>query len=287
MKQLKDIYKAPDAHWVGDGFNMRSLFTYSNHGRFLNPFLLLDRGEPSEFKPTDVLKGVGVHPHRGFETVTIVYEGELSHHDSTGKGGEIGAGDVQWMTAGKGILHKEYHSEKFAKNGGILDMVQLWVNLPAKYKMSQPGYQLLQSSKIPKIELEDNAGFVRVIAGDYHGKKGAARTFSPVDVWDLHLQSGGKTIVPAKHGRYVGVIVLRGKVLLNGKETLSPSDLALLDKNNDDFVLEALEDSIVLYLSGEPIDEPVVGYGPFVMNSKEEIVQASLDYNHGRFGHLE
>lgn len=287
MKQLKDIYKAPNGHWVGDGFPVKSLFSYGNHGRYLNPFLLLDRGGPEYFEPTDTLRGVGVHPHRGFETVTIVYEGGLSHHDSTGQGGEIGPGDIQWMTAARGILHKEYHSKDFAAKGGILDMVQLWVNLPAKYKMSEPGYQLLLSNEIPRVNFEGDSGFVRIISGDYSGTQGAARTFSPVDVWDFHLQVGSKVTVPAKNNRYVGLIIVSGTVVLNGQDVLEISDLALLDKDGDSFTLEATEESIVLYLSGEPIDEPIVGHGPFVMNSREEIIQASLDYNHGRFGELQ
>lgn len=284
MKQLKAIYKAPEAHWVGDGFKVRSLFSYSNHGQLLNPFLLLDRAGPTKFNPANSPGGVGEHPHRGFETVTIVYEGEVAHHDSTGAGGVIGPGDVQWMTAAKGILHKEYHSKNFAKNGGILDMVQLWVNLPAKDKMSKPGYQALTANMIPKIELDNDLGFMRVIAGDYHGTKGAARTFTPVDVWDFHLKTGGAVTVPAVQYRYVGLIVLHGEVIVNGQEVIQESELAILDKHGEEFTLEATKDSIVLYLSGEPINEPVVGYGPFVMNSREEIMQASLDYSHGRFG---
>ncbi len=287
MKQLKAIYKAPEAHWVGDGFKVRSLFSYSNHGKLLNPFLLLDRAGPTKFKPTNNPGGVGEHPHRGFETVTIVYEGELAHHDSSGKGGEIGPGDVQWMTAAKGILHKEYHSKNFAKNGGVLDMVQLWVNLPAKDKMSKPGYQAITADMIPKVQLANDLGFMRVIAGDYNGTKGAARTFTPVDVWDFHLKTGGAVTIPAVQYRYVGLIVLHGEVILNGEQVIKESELAILDKHGEEFTLEATKDSIVLYLSGEPINEPVVGYGPFVMNSREEIMQASLDYSHGRFGKMQ
>lgn len=286
MKQLKGIYKAPESHWVGDGFKVRSLFSYGNHGRFLNPFLLLDRAGPTKFKPTNQPGGVGEHPHRGFETVTIVYDGEVAHHDSTGQGGVIGPGDVQWMTAAKGILHKEYHSKEFAKKGGILDMVQLWVNLPAKDKMSKPGYQLLTANKIPKIQLENDLGFMRVIAGDYHNQKGAAKTFSPVDVWDFHLKTGGAITVPAMLYRYVGLIVLHGEVIVNGDQVIRESELAIMEKQGEDFTLEATKDSIILYLSGEPIEEPVVGHGPFVMNTKEEIIQASLDYSQGRFGKM-
>ena len=287
MKQLKAIYKAPEAHWVGDGFKVRSLFSYSNHGKLLNPFLLLDRAGPTKFKPTNSPGGVGEHPHRGFETVTIVYEGEVAHHDSTGSGGVIGPGDVQWMTAAKGILHKEYHSKNFAKNGGVLDMVQLWVNLPAKDKMSKPGYQAITANMIPKVQLANDLGFMRVIAGDYNGTKGAAKTFTPVDVWDFHLKTGGAITVPTVQYRYVGLIVLHGEVILNGEQVIKESELAILDKHGEEFTLEATKDSIVLYLSGEPINEPVVGYGPFVMNSREEIMQASLDYSHGRFGKMQ
>lgn len=286
MKQLIDIYNGPASHWVGNGFNVRSLFSYNNHGRYLNPFLLLDRAGPTQFLPTKDPRGVGEHPHRGFETVTVVYDGEVAHHDSTGKGGVIGTGDVQWMTAASGILHQEYHSEAFTKQGGVLDMVQLWVNLPAKDKMSQPGYQLLTKEKISQVSLGDEIGYMRVIAGDYQGHKGAAQTFTPVDVWDFHLKENGVLQVPAKHGRYVGLIVLHGEVELNGKVQLNKDQLAILDKNNDDFMLKATEESIVLYLSGDAIDEPIAGHGPFVMNTREELVQASLDFTHGRFGKI-
>lgn len=286
MKQLLGIYKAPNSHWVGNGFNVRSLFTYNNHGKFLNPFLLLDRAGPTKFEPTTQPRGVGEHPHRGFETVTIVYDGEVAHHDSTGQGGVIGVGDVQWMTAASGILHQEYHSEKFTKQGGTLDMVQLWVNLPAKDKMTQPSYQLLSEDDIPVFMLEEDQGFVRVIAGNYLGHKGAARTFSPLDVWDVQLMPSSNITLPVRSDRHVGLVIVHGKVLLNGETELNASDLAILDVGGENITLSAMEQSTILYLSGEAIDEPIAGHGPFVMNTREEIIQASKDYTEGRFGKI-
>lgn len=287
MKSLLQVHHAPDPHWVGDGFYVRSLFNYHNHGRFLNPFLLLDRGEPTYFEPANVPRGVGEHPHRGFETVTIVYEGEVAHRDSSGNGGVIGKGDVQWMTAAAGILHQEYHSQAFTQSGGIFDVVQLWVNLPAKDKMSAPGYQLLTEENLPVIQLDQYGSYVRIIAGDYLGTKGAARTFTPVDVWDIHLSAESDVTIAAHQDRYVGLVVIKGRVQLNHDVVLEPSDLALLDQKGDSFILSSDADATVLYLSGEPIDEPIVGHGPFVMNTHEEIIQASLDYTHGRFGKID
>ncbi|MBS7820348.1 pirin family protein [Wohlfahrtiimonas chitiniclastica] len=287
MKSLCQIHHAPAPHWVGDGFYVRSLFTYHNHGRHLNPFLLLDRGEPTHFEPATVPRGVGEHPHRGFETVTIVYEGEVAHHDSTGNGGVIGQGDVQWMTAASGILHQEYHSDAFTQSGGVFDVVQLWVNLPARYKMSAPGYQLLTEEHLPVIQLDQYGSYARIIAGDYLGTKGAARTFTPVDVWDIYLKGNHEVTIAAHHDRYVGLVVIKGHVRLNHDAVLNPSDLALLDKAGDSFILSSDDDAIVLYLSGEPIDEPIAGHGPFVMNTREEIMQASLDYAQGRFGKID
>lgn len=286
MKRLMGIYPAPSAHWVGDGFNVRSLFTYNNHGKNLNPFLLLDRAGPSEFTPTSHLRGVGEHPHRGFETVTIVYDGEVAHHDSTGQGGVIGAGDVQWMTAGAGILHEEYHSEEFAKNGGTLDMVQLWVNLPAKDKMTQPGYQHITSNMIPMIELSDNAGSMRVIAGEYEGQQGPAKTFTTLDVWDYQLNAGSQVTIPIKDNRNAGIIVLHGEILLENGSKLQEAELAVFDKEGDSITITAEKQSTILLLSGDAIDEPIFGHGPFVMNTRDEIKQASLDFMQGKFGKM-
>ncbi len=287
MKKIIGIYKSPRSHWVGDGFPVRSMFTYSNHGKYLNPFILLDRAGPFDFPSSSAEnRGVGEHPHRGFETVTIVYDGEVAHHDSTGKGGVIGPGDVQWMTAASGILHQEYQSDNFMKNGGTLDMVQLWVNLPAKDKSADPGYQLLQSHGIPKITLPNEAGTLRVIAGDYLGNKGAARTFTSLDVWDLQLNKGKTVGLQTKPGRHVGLVMLRGSLFIDGRASLNEGELMILDNSDSNIILEATEDALVLFLSGEPIDEPVVGYGPFVMNSDQEIIEAVNDFNSGKFGRI-
>lgn len=286
MKQILGVYSAPRPHWVGDGFPVRSLFSYQSHGAQLSPFLLLDYAGPADFTPRATPRGVGQHPHRGFETVTIVYKGEVAHRDSTGQGGVIGPGDVQWMTAGAGILHEEFHSPSFAQSGGALEMVQLWVNLPAKDKLTAPGYQAISTHDIPVVALPNDAGSVRVIAGEFDGHTGPAKTFSPMQVWDLRLQQGGYSELHLPEGWTTAVIVLRGTVLVNGNEVVREAQMALLDRAGQTLSLEANNDAAVLLLSGEPIDEPIVGYGPFVMNSEQEIRQAIADFNAGRFGQL-
>lgn len=286
MKQILGIYSAARPHWVGDGFPVRTLFSYDSLGEHLSPFLLLDHAGPHAFGPSTVRRGVGQHPHRGFETVTLVYDGELEHRDSSGGGGRIGPGDVQWMTAGDGILHEEYHSPDFARSGGNLHMAQLWVNLPARHKRTAPAYQTLLAGDIPRIELADGAGSLRVIAGDYAGHAGPAHTFSPLDVWDLRLQPGRPLELAVKAGRNTALVVLRGNVRLGGGETLREGQLALFDRRGDSLQLEAESDALVLLLSGEPLDEPIVGYGPFVMNSESEIQQAIADVQNGRFGQM-
>ena len=287
MRNILGTYSAPQQHWVGDGFPVRSLFSYSALGQRTSPFLLLDYAGPMQFTPTARARGVGQHPHRGFETVTIVYRGEVAHRDSTGKGGVIGPGDVQWMTAGAGILHEEFHSEAFTQSGGDFEMVQLWVNLPAKDKMAAPGYQAITDAQIPQVALPDDGGSVRVIAGEYDGHKGPAHTFTPVDVWDVRLNQGRKVEFSLPAGRTVALVVLRGTVQVNGVEVLRDAQMVLLDRAGDRFSLEANNEATVLLLSGEPIDEPIVGYGPFVMNSQAEIRQAIGDFNSGGFGRME
>lgn len=286
LKKILGVYEAPRPHWVGDGFPVRSLFSYGDHGKALSPFLLLDHAGPQNFAPTTARRGVGTHPHRGFETVTIVYEGEVSHRDSTGAGGTIGPGDVQWMTAAAGILHEEFHSEAFAHHGGPLEMVQLWVNLPAKDKMSAPGYQTLVDREIPAVELPDGAGRVRVIAGDYEGTHGPARTFTPINVWDVRLKPSATVTLTAPAGHTLALVVLHGTVLVNGQEVARSGQLVHMDRADDAVHLEANNDVTLLWLSGEPIDEPVVGYGPFVMNTEAEIAQAFADFRSGRFGDI-
>jgi hypothetical protein len=272
---------------VGDGFPVRSLFSHASHGDHVSPFLLLDYAGPADFTPVEQPRGVGVHPHRGFETVTIVYQGEVEHRDSTGNGGLIGPGDVQWMTAASGILHEEFHSRAFTKKGGRLEMVQLWVNLPAKAKNADPGYQTLLDADIPAVDLPDGAGKLRVIAGGFDGRKGPAKTFTPIDIYDVKLNRNGVATLKPAEGHTVAVVVLKGTVLVNGSEIAREAQFALLDRSGGEVTIEANTEASVLILSGEPIDEPVVMHGPFVMNTEGEIRQAMIDFQSGRFGTLE
>jgi redox-sensitive bicupin YhaK (pirin superfamily) len=286
MRKLVALHDAPQPHWVGDGFPVRSMFSPQTHGEAVSPFILLDYAQPYEFAPAKQKRGVGVHPHRGFETVTIVYEGEVDHRDSTGNGGHIGPGDVQWMTAASGILHEEFHSKAFTERGGKMEMVQLWVNLPAKDKMSPPGYQTLLDAQIPAVELANGAGKVRVIAGQYEGAKGPAKTFTPINIWDVHLNARAKTDFTLAEGHTLMLLVQSGAVRINGEQSAGASQLALFAREGGAISVEAETDAKLLLLSGEPINEPVVQYGPFVMNSEGEIRQAILDFNAGKFGDI-
>lgn len=282
-KTIKRIIRNTQAHWVGDGFPVTTMFSYTAQGAEVSPFLMLDYAGPATFEPSDRPRGVEQHPHRGFETVTIVYDGEVEHSDNAGNSGKIGPGDVQWMTAGRGILHEEMHGRDFTARGGTLEMIQLWVNLPAKNKMTDPAYQELTAARIPVIALPDDAGTLRVIAGDYNGTSGAARTFTPINVFDLRLKAGGVTTLSLPDGFTTMALVLRGSVQVNGLKTLQPRDLALFELSGSDILLEAAEDSAILLLNGAPIDEPIAGYGPFVMNTQDEIRQAFDDFRAGRF----
>jgi quercetin 2,3-dioxygenase len=286
MRKLTALHDAPHPHWVGDGFPVRSMFSPQTHGAALSPFILLDYAPPTEFTPAPQKRGVGVHPHRGFETVTIVYAGEVDHRDSTGNGGHIGPGDVQWMTAASGILHEEFHSAAFTKSGGTMEMVQLWVNLPAKDKMSPPGYQTLVDVEIPPVELADGAGRLRVIAGEYAGAKGPAKTFTPINIWDVRLNHDGKASFDLPQGHTLGVLVQSGTVLLNGEQVARDAQFAVFARDGGAITLEANTDAKVLVLSGEPIQEPVAWYGPFVMNTEAELCQAVTDFNAGKFGDM-
>ena len=286
MKKILGTYSAPRPHWVGDGFPVRLLFGYNGLGRQLSPFLLLDHAAPFQFDPAPRPRGVGQHPHRGFETVTIVYQGEVEHKDSTGAGGVIGPGDVQWMTAARGILHEEFHSHAFTERGGTIEMVQLWVNLPARDKMAGPGYQNILDADIPAVALPDAAGKVRVIAGSFDGHRGPARTFTPMDVWDVRIDAGKTARFDAIEGHTLALVVLHGTVMVNADAVVREGQLVHLDRSGSEVEIEANSDAVVLWLCGEPIDEPVVGYGPFVMNSQEEIQQAIDDFNSGRFGQM-
>ncbi|MFZ5697327.1 MAG: pirin family protein [Pseudomonadota bacterium] len=287
MKKILGVYTNNHRHWVGDGFPVRSLFAYNTVGRQLNPFLLLDYAGPQVFAPTINKRGVGEHPHRGFETVTIVYQGEVAHRDSTGSGGVIGPGDVQWMTAGAGILHEEFHSPAFTRNGGELEMVQLWVNLPAKNKMVAPGYQGILDREIPSVSLPDAAGRVRVIAGSYAGHTGPAHTFSPIDVWDVRLNAGKRAAFSLPAGYVLAVVVLHGVVQVNNhSEVVREAQFAVLDQAGSDFTLTANSDATLLVLAGAPLNEPIEGRGPFVMNTARQIREAIEDFNNGRFGKM-
>jgi len=286
MKKVLGRYGNERGHWVGDGFPVRSLFSYNAAGKQVSPFLLLDYAGPYNFEPTTERRGVGQHPHRGFETVTIVYDGEVEHRDSTGQGGIIGPGDVQWMTAGGGILHEEFHSPAFSRTGGPFRMVQLWVNLPAKDKMTRPGYQSILNADIPSVALPDNAGTARIIAGAMEGSKGPATTFTPINVWDVRLNRDAETTLDLLQGHTAMVVVLSGHVTVNGDQPAGAAEALLLDRQGDSVTLSADADTTLLILTGEPIDEPIVGYGPFVMNSEDEIRTAITDFNSGRFGDI-
>ena len=286
MKKILEIRRDAPAHWVGDGFPVHTLFSYQDAGERYSPFLLLDYAGPAQFPPTEERRGVGEHPHRGFETVTIVYQGEVEHRDSAGNQGKIGPGDVQWMTAASGVVHEEMHSREFRRQGGTLEMVQLWVNLPAKDKMSPPGYQTILDRQIPRVILAEAAGTARVIAGEFQGLKGPARTFTPIHLWDVRVRGGCRAELPLPDGTTTLLVVLRGKVALNLADTAGESELVLLGREGEGLILDAREDASLLVLCGVPIDEPVAGYGPFVMNTQEEIRQAMEDYRTGRMGHL-
>ncbi len=283
MKRVQTVYAAPGPHWVGDGFPVRSLFSYDRMGaENVSPFLLLDHAGPVDFAPADRPRGVGQHPHRGFETVTLVYDGELEHRDSTGSGGRIGAGDVQWMTAGAGIVHEEYHSAGFTRSGGRLEMVQLWVNLPARHKSAPAAYQTLAAAGIPEVALDGGGGVVRVVAGDYLGHSGPARTFTPINLWDVRLAAGADTVLPAPAGHATLLVVLEGSVRVNREDAARADEVVRLDRDEAGVRVQAEDDAKLLLLSGEPIDEPVAGYGPFVMNTHQEIRRAFADFSSGR-----
>ena len=287
MKKIKEILTAtPRSHWVGDGFNVRPVFAHLAFTQDISPFLMFDYAAPREFEASDQKRGVGPHPHRGFETVTIAFQGEVEHGDSVGNRGVIGAGDVQWMTAASGIIHEEFLSREFLKQGGTLEMVQLWVNLPAKDKMIAPKYQPILSQEIPVVELPANAGSVRVIAGNYSGTQGAATTFSPVELWDVKINAG-KTVelkVPAGHNAML--FVRSGNISLDGYKA-GTGDLVMLEREGLTINLQANEEASVLLMGGEPINEPIVASGPFVMNTEQEIRLAMMDYQSGRMGHMQ
>lgn len=286
VKKLRCIQRSVGRHWVGNGFPVRTLFSYPNLGPVLSPFLLLDYAGPMEFPPTTERLGVGEHPHRGFETVTIVYEGEVEHRDSSGGGGRIGPGDVQWMTAASGLVHEEFHGRDFARRGGMFEMVQLWVNLPAKDKMAPPRYQGVLNSQIPTVSLPNGQGTVRVIAGVFAGAKGPAKTYTPINVWDLRLASDQRLDLAVPDGYTTALVVLKGAVRVNGSEAIEAAEVGLFDRAGETIRIDGAKSATALLLSGEPIEEPIVGSGPFVMNTPEEIRQAMADYQSGKMGRL-
>lgn len=286
MKKLAFIKRSNGSHWVGDGFPVKNIFSYSDLAEEMSPFLLLDYAGPVDFPPTTRKLGVGQHPHRGFETVTIVYEGGVSHRDSSGGGGTIGPGDVQWMTAASGLIHEEFHSPEFAQTGGAFEMVQLWVNLPARHKMSPPGYQGITADRIPEVALPDQAGTARIIAGRYGDASGPARTFTPMNVWDLRLKAGHRVAFDLPDGHTTALLVLRGAIHIDDHHTVRAAEMAVMARAGTRLAFDVSEDATLLLLNGEPLDEPIVGHGPFVMNTREEIAQAMTDFNNGRFGQI-
>lgn len=285
MKHLAFIKRSNGSHWVGDGFPVRNIFSYNDIAEKISPFLLLDYAGPAHFEPTTRRRGVGAHPHRGFETVTIVYAGGVSHRDSAGGGGTIGAGDVQWMTAGAGLQHEEFHSPEYARRGGPFEMIQLWVNLPARDKQAAPAYQAITDAQIPRVTLPGDSGMLRLIAGRYGATRGAARTFTPMNVWDMRLKGARTVSIELPAGHTAALFVLSGAIRI-GTQTVRPAELAVLESEGSQLVFETAEDSVLLLLGGEPLNEPIVGHGPFVMNTREEIVQAMRDYSSGKFAHM-
>ena len=287
LKKILGVFGPGSTHWVGDGFHVRNLFPSNGLEKDVDPFLMLDYAGPTYFKPSERPHGVGEHPHRGFETVTIAYQGSVEHRDSGGNSGTIAPGDVQWMTAAAGVVHEEKHEREFAKNGGMFEMVQLWVNLPRAHKMSKPRYQGILNQQIPVAQF-DAGGYARVIAGDLNGIKGPAQTFTPVNLFDVRLKKGNRVELSVPAGHNTGIVLLRGSVVVNSSQTLKgEAQIAVLSAAGNALSLEANEDSTLLVLSGEPIGEPVASYGPFVMSTQAELVQAVDDYKAGKMGHLQ
>lgn len=285
-KSVLGVYQPGSSHMVGDGFPVRNVFPSNELDREVSPFLLLDYAGPHYFAPTDHPRGVGEHPHRGLETVTLVYEGVVAHRDSAGHAGVIGPGDVQWMTAASGIVHEEFHEKAFAKQGGVLHAIQLWVNLPQADKMAPPGYQTLLTGEIPAIDLDEAAGRLRVIAGSFRGHKGPARTFTPIELYDLHLRAGARTTIPLPDGHNTSVFVLQGQAGVNGSRQAGEAELIVCGRSGSQVVIQAEAESRLLLMSGQPIEEPIARYGPFVMNTKAELIEAVQDYQAGKMGHL-
>lgn len=287
-RSIDRVFRGAPEHWVGNGFRVSNYFPSARElAKRMSPFFLLDYHRPAVYAPTREKRGVGTHPHRGFETVTVAYQGSVAHRDSAGNGGVIRPGEVQWMTAGAGVLHNEYHEENFAKTGGVMHMMQIWVNLPRKHKMTPPKYQALVNGAIPEVPLEGGKGLVRVLAGEYLDTKGVASTFTPVNMLDLRLKGGAVAHLRSPKDHNSALLILEGKMKANTSAVLSEGDFLLFKNDGDEIRVEVLTDGIALFLSGAPIEEPLVHYGPFVMNTVDEINQAVEDFNSGKFGHLE
>jgi redox-sensitive bicupin YhaK (pirin superfamily) len=284
-----ELVVSPSApHFVGDGFRVHNFVpsAYKLDMKRMDPIIMLDYNSKYTFEPSLEPKGVGVHPHRGFETVTIAYKGKIEHHDSSGGGGVISEGDVQWMTAASGVLHKEFHEKEWSKKGGEFQMVQMWLNLPAKYKMTTPKYQALENSKMSRFPLENNAGEIEIIAGEYQGISGAASTFTPLHLFNAKIKEGANANFSFPSHFNTGLLVVEGSIKVNNSQEVATDHFVLMANDGEDFVVEAISDALVLVFSGEPINEPIASHGPFVMNTREEIVQAFEDYNNGKFGSL-
>jgi len=285
-KEVFGIYRPGSTHMVGDGFPVRNLFPSNDLDQAVDPFLLLDYAGPEYFGPTDRPNGVGEHPHRGFETVTIVYGGLVAHRDSAGNAGVIGPGDVQWMTAASGVVHEEMHEKTWAKKGGVLQAIQLWVNLPQVQKMSEPRYQTIRNVDIPNVDLDGGVGRLRVIAGTVQGWKGPARTVTPIELYDLQLRKNRRIELNLPDGHNTSIFVVMGRASVNGSRQVKEAELVVCKREGSLVAIEAQRDSLLLVMSGEPINEPIARYGPFVMNTKAELVQAVNDYQAGKMGHL-
>lgn len=289
-KRTVEIVVSPrEPHFVGDGFRVHNFIPsgFRTDMERMNPFIMLDYNSKFYFPPTDVPRGVSVHPHRGFETVTVAYKGKVAHHDSSGGGGVIAEGDVQWMTAASGVLHKEYHEKEWSAQGGEFQMIQLWVNLPAKDKMSPPKYQAIKNAEINRVQLADNKGEVEVIAGKYRGVKGSASTFSPINMLNLKIKAGAEAEFSFPATYNTALLVVEGEIVINDKEIAPTDHFVLMANDGQDFIVKAEKDAVVLILSGEPINEPIAAHGPFVMNTRQELLVAFDDYNKGKFGYLE
>lgn len=286
MKSVTNVIRSRPVHWVGDGFPVRQMISPGDAPQATSPFLLLDYAGPHDFPPSNARRGVGEHPHRGFETVTLAYQGQVDHRDSAGHAGSIRPGDVQWMTAASGVVHEEFHGLDYARQGGTFEMVQLWVNLPAAHKMDEPRYQALAKETIPVVDLA-NSGTLRVIAGEAFGKEGPAQTFTPINLWDVTLGAGGETTLALPRHSNTLLLVRSGVLRVNDTDSVAAAELAHFEHGGTEIHLASEEGAEALLLNGQPIDEPVVSHGPFVMNSDEEIRQAIRDHENGHMGRLE